>query len=123
MAFFGTRFLELKKSFVAAPRHRQPRPAPVLTPPGKVISVIFEALVIVGVAGVLAKGVEVWVRLVVSEQMSATTLGFVWALATALIIEAFQSTARKYLSFAQRLAPYFGHRIYRTYRMIRYGRA
>lgn len=123
MAFFGTRLRELHRSLTKKPSRVQAPVPPRVTPPGNAIAGLIEILVVVLAAGILAKGIGVWVHLFVPERLANTTVGFVWALASSIAINELHSSVRKHISIARHLAPYVGHRLYRTYRAIRYGRA
>jgi hypothetical protein len=120
MRLVGTRIREVRESLAGPPVPEAPR----VTPPGVAIASVIHSVVIAGVAGgstwILGKGVEVWLRwLGLSEAVSYWASGFVWGIATGLLIDWVHRSVRRHISLTDHLAPHFGHRLYETYRALR----
>ena len=120
MVFMGSRLREVR-ALLFQKKSKSHKGRAEVTPPGRVVAAGLEIMASVGVAWIIAKGVQIWVRLLTPTDVSVELFGFLWATASGLIITQFQHGIVRTLSVSKHLAPYFGHRIYRTYRVIRYG--
>lgn len=122
MAWIGTHLRDTWSALQTPARRQLTKPS--VTPPGLWIADLVDIIIAVVIGGMFARGLDVWVRWLGGDQMSATFAGALWATATALIsglIHGQFQRGRQRLSVAKYVAPYIGHRIYRTYRLIRYG--
>ncbi len=118
MKMFGTHLRDTYRilSKKAQSAKREP---PSTTPIGVAIAQVIQLLVAVGIAWLLVLGVDLNLKRIGFPSIhNTTTGGFLWAITSAIIIGQLYAGIMRRVSFAERIAPYFGHRIYETYRIL-----